>query len=188
MNSLSLAAVVLAIGLAACGGSREAALDGRLGSGDLAGNSAYVGEAADYTAFARNTSGKPVELISASLIPLRGFPAPRLTHVAVEAGQGSALADRGWPPEGGAYDLRRLRGYIVRPRARVQILYAVVGDRVANYADKGIRVNVRETGASKTVDVLSGAATCVMVKHESCPKRFVKSVERAVLREGPAPA
>jgi hypothetical protein len=74
--------------LAARGGSSGSLhLVGSLAARNLGGGPAVVGEAADYTAFLVNTSHVPVTLESASLLPLRGFTAPRLLHVAVESGR-----------------------------------------------------------------------------------------------------
>jgi hypothetical protein len=72
----------------------------------------------------------------------------------------------------------------VRPGHRVQIMYSVAGPSPANYADKGIRVTVRQGSRTASVDLLSAAATCVSTRPRiPCPQSFVSRVESVVERE-----
>jgi hypothetical protein len=60
----------------------------------------------------------------------------------------------GWPPTGDDFKLRGFTRYAVRPGSRVQILYSVAGSTPAHYADKGVRVTVRQ--GSRTESVVEG--------------------------------
>jgi hypothetical protein len=99
-------------------GSGAAGLDGAINGGTWAGIPVRPFEIADYTGFLGNNTGQVVTLESASLVPLKGFPAPRLAHVAVEPGKAFIASGRGWPPVRGA---ESFTGYRVRRGQRVQI-------------------------------------------------------------------
>jgi hypothetical protein len=160
-------------------GSGAAGLDGAINGGTWAGIPVRPFEIADYTGFLGNNTGQVVTLESASLVPLKGFPAPRLAHVAVEPGKAFIASGRGWPPVRGA---ESFTGYRVRRGQRVQIAYGVEASKVGEYGDEGIRVTVLVGGDSVTVTVLSVAGTCVIqmpLKHD-CPQSFYNHIQNAI--------
>lgn len=155
-----------------------AGLDGKIGIGSGGGNLTTPGVPADYTGYLGNHTGQVVILKSATLLPLAGFKAPRLVHLAVEPGRDVVAADRGWPPDSGQ-GIAPFAAHRVLSGHRVQILYSVEASRPGEYADAGIRVTVLVSGVAVTVDVVSPAPTCVRptlnVKHD-CPQSFYNRV------------
>lgn len=155
-------------------------LDGTIGAGSSGGSATTPGRPEDYTGFLANHTGQVVILKSAQLLPLKGFRTPRLIHEAIEPGLAYAIADRDWPPDEPRLVLASFAGYRIKPGRQVKILYSVVGSRLGEYADAGIRVTVLVNGTQGTVDVISHAGTCVVAAlGHDCPDSFYSRVLHA---------
>lgn len=170
--------------IAACGASSiSLRLRGDIAARNLGGGPVLVGQPADYTAFLQNSSRVSVSLDSVVLLPMRGYPSPRLVHAAVESGREIAFMVAGWPPAGGNYELRPLRGYNVGPGKRVAIMYSVVGLTVGDYVARGVRLTVWHRGGRASVDLLSASLTCVAeVRPRPCPPAVIARVQSVVER------
>lgn len=182
-----LVAVGLAVGLALGLSGGTYGLDGYPGAVVTAGAGTKLGVPLDYTAFLANHGDQTAVLESATLIPLPGIPAPRLAHLAIEAGLMFACCDIGWPPQGGGYHLRPLRGWRIRPGHRAQILYSVLSSRPGDYAAWGVRVRVRVAGTTITVPAWSAGVACWSAtrKYPMCRKAFSNRVENLADRLTP---
>jgi hypothetical protein len=177
-GAVALATIVLT----ACGGG-GGSLNGNLAARNVGGAPARVGQPADYTVFVVNNTSQSVTLRSATLLPLRGFTAPRLAHVAVEAGRQIAYAVLDWPP-GRGFDLRPFAGYVVHPGKRVQIMYSIVAGSPGDYVAKGVRVTASQGGDLLSVDALGASLTCVSAARHPhpCPGSTINRVQTAVER------
>jgi hypothetical protein len=163
----------------ACGGI--GGLDGNVDRGNAAGINVTVGQPADFTGFIVNHSGRTITLRSATLLAVKGQPAPELVHLAVELGHGYALNGRGWPAdEDGSVRTAPFVGHQVRNGERVSILYSVVTHHLGVYADAGVRVTVTSGRSTAHVNVSSAAATCVVRSLKSdCPSWVSPWIENA---------
>ncbi len=162
-----------------CAGSGSG-LVGNIGAGAWAGVPTTPGRPADYTGFLANNSGHVIILRSATLLPLKGFRAPKLIHEAIEVGKNFASSARDWPPTNPRFPLKNFAGYHVLPGRRVNILYSIVARKLGGYADAGIEVTVQANGSPVTVDIISVAATCIVeaIGHD-CPDSFYKRIQKA---------
>lgn len=177
-----IAAVSLAGLVSACSG-QISGLVGNIGAGSSAGSPTTPGRPEDYTGFLANHTGRVVILKSAELLPAEGFRAPRLVHEAIEMGRVFATSDRDWPPTDPKLPLRNFTGYRIEPGREVKILYSVVGQKLGEYADAGLRVTVEVDGGRGTVDIISYAGTCIVsVLGHDCPEAFYNRVERVADR------
>lgn len=164
-------AVVLGIAVGGCGDI--SGLDGSIGDQQAGSIGVTKGEPGDFTAFLVNHSGRPVTLVSASLLRFKGFPAPRLVGVAVETGKGFMGAGRGWPGKRPGVPIARFAGYVLRTGRRVQILYAITGAKLGvNYVADGVMVNLRQGSLSATIHALGPGAVCVRGHNTACPNSF----------------
>lgn len=142
------------------------------------GIGATPGSVADFPLPVENSGSSPVILESAALIPVPGFPAPRLVHLGVLAEHFDLLtSDYGWPPwkgsspSGGSWTVHPLRGYIVQPWAARQrrhmgpmpgmIEYGVTGTRPrTDYWAAGLRITYLYRGSRYTQSLYDGGADC----------------------------
>ena len=171
------AAAALTAGLSHGPGSGVLTNGGGLSYGGI---TTPLGIVADFPLQVENSGSVPVTLETATLVPLPGYPTPRLVHLGVLAEHDGLLtAGRGWPVWTGlspsnAYRLRPLRGYVVLPwktRERRHlgplpdmIEYGVLGARVnTDYWVAGLRVTYRMGGSSHTQPLYEGGADCVGV-------------------------
>jgi hypothetical protein len=182
-SGLAVIAAVSLAGLVNACASQVSGLIGNIGAGSSAGSPTTPGRPEDYTGFLVNHTGQVVILKSAELLPVEGFRAPALIHEAVETGRVFATSDRDWPPTDPKLPLRNFAGYRLEPGRELKILYAVVGQRLGEYADGGLRVTVMVNGSAATVDVISYAGTCIvdMLGHD-CPESFYNRVQKAADR------
>jgi hypothetical protein len=128
-----------------------------------AGLAVLPGQPEDATAFVTNSSSDPVTLVSASIVPVKGFPVPVLRDVAVDTALNVIGVASNWPP-----------GVPIRPYARARlphgesrIVFAMSGDKTgANYAAAGLKIVYRFHG--QTYDVIAWAAVigCVTTRKE----------------------
>ncbi len=117
---------------------------------------------------------------SATLLPLKGFPAARLVHEAVEPRLRYATSDRDWPPDEPKFRLWKFLGYQVQPGHRVNILFSVAARKLGNYAADGFTLTVLISGRRATVDIISIAETCIYkIENRSCPDSFIERLENA---------
>ncbi len=173
--------IVLCVFVAACGGGLQG-INGSEGINLLAGIGVQPRQVADYSSFLINNSGKTVTLASATLLPTRGYKAPRLKGVAIELGRDFVAVGTGWPePNDVAGKLAGFEKYRVPNGQRIQILYGVYADRAGNYADGGLYVTLRDaSGDSAIVRVYGNATTCVSAKAAPCPAGFSERVTKTV--------
>lgn len=158
-------AVVCAAGasvLAGCGAGqagplRTVASDGQpiIGVGTL---SLEPGQSADTTAYVTNSSDAPVTLVSASVVPVPGFAAGRLTHLAIATGRGAPGIILGWPP---GVPVGPFAGATLR-HGESKLVFAISGQRVGvDYAAAGIAVVYRYQGRVYRMTAWSGDLACV---------------------------
>jgi hypothetical protein len=137
---------------------------------------------ADFPMQVENSGSVAVTLESATLIPLPGYPTPRLVHLGVLAEHRSLLTSAvGWPvwkahSPSSTWQLRPLRGYTVLPwKVRMShrrqwgplpdmIEYGVLGTRVnTDYWVAGLRITYRLSGKTYTQTLYDGGADCLGV-------------------------
>jgi hypothetical protein len=133
-SGLAALSVAGLAGLAACG-DPASGLDGAIGHCCSAGVTTTPGKPADYTGFLANHTDQAVILKSATLLPLKGFRAPRLVHLAIEPRREFVASEIGWPPAGDNLHLVPFASAHVRRGRRVQILYSVIAGKVGEYAE-----------------------------------------------------
>jgi hypothetical protein len=152
--------------------SLASACDSRSGGGPLttllsggqpvfavAAISTLPGQAADMTASGSNSAPGQVTLVSATLMPVAGQPAGRLSHVAVGTLRGYVAAARGRPP---GVTVRPLPGAVL-PQGQSNIIFGFAGNHDGGvYITTGLKVVYRYHGQIFTVDALSAAANCVV--------------------------
>ncbi|HLX47236.1 MAG TPA: hypothetical protein VKS82_02780 [Streptosporangiaceae bacterium] len=138
------------------------------------------GLVADFPMQVQNTGSVPVTLESIALVPLPGYPTPRLVHAGVLPEHNDLLTSaRGWPIWKGnspsrTWRLLPLRGYTVLPwKTRSSSLrrygpmpdmieYGVLGSRLnTDYWVAGLRVTYRLGGNIYTQTLYDGGADCV---------------------------
>gem|GEM_PF-2228630 len=138
------------------------------------------GLVADFPMQVQNTGSVPVTLESIALVPLPGYPTPRLVHAGVLPKHNDLLTSaRGWPIWKGnspsrTWRLLPLRGYTVLPwKTRSSSLrrygpmpdmieYGVLGSRLnTDYWVAGLRVTYRLGGNIYTQTLYDGGADCV---------------------------
>jgi len=138
------------------------------------------GLVADFPVPIENTSSVPVTLEGVTLVPLRGYPTPRLAHVGVLPEHDNLLtAARGWPIWKGdspssTWQMLPLRGYTVLPwkvrRSNRQrygplpdmIDYGVLGSRLnTDYWAAGLRITYRLGSNTYTQTLYEGGADCL---------------------------
>jgi hypothetical protein len=175
------AVVVLAgLALAGCGSSPDG---GYNISAPVAVNGynwgpVHPGQPAAFPAFLP-PSGVPVTLVSARLLKLPGFPAPRLIHLGVWSQVGGwDTMTVGLPPRdcgGGApcdAPGHPLAGYRLRPRDENEIVYFWVTAplRPGRYYAAGLRITYRVGSATYTGNLIAGAEMCVQARKvlETC--------------------
>lgn len=183
-----------ALALTACGST---GLVGNHNARSESGVNATPGRTVDSVGWLVNHSGRTVALQSATVLRLKGFPPPTLTHVAVERiGRGSTFqglmtagATTGWPPSG--IRVRQFRGYRLRSegplvRHTALIVFGLVARTVGRYAVAGVNVTVRDDGSAVTVHVIGPLDLCVGTKRHavSCPGSFGNRVLRAAEANG----
>ncbi len=136
------------------------------------------GQIADFPLPVRNSGSDPVVLEGAELVPLPGYPLPRLVHLGVLTEHDTLVTSgRGWPVWKGlspthTYRLRPLHGYIVLPWGLRQrrhmgplpdmVEYGVLGDRVnTDYWAAGLKITYRFRGKSYTQVLYDGGSDCI---------------------------
>jgi hypothetical protein len=130
---------------------------------------------AGYSTPVENLGQSPVTLEHVALLPVPGYPAPRLVHTAVLISHRGQITARGWPI---ASD-RSLRGYQLQPWAWRQahhlgplpdlIAYGVVAARPGVYDAAGLIVTYRAGGTQHQQKIYYGTATCVATHPFSKP-------------------
>jgi hypothetical protein len=143
------------------------------------GTTTPPGLVVDFPLYVENTGSVPVTLESATLVPVPGFPAPRLVHLGVLAEHNNLLSSAlGWPvwkamsPSSGTWQLRSFRGYVVLPWATRQrrhlgpmpdmVEYGILGTRVnTDYWAAGLRITYLMGGSTYTQTLYQGGADCI---------------------------
>ncbi len=132
---------------------------------DFANEDALPGQITDFSAVVVNPGQADVVFLSAAVIPLPGYPVPRLVHLGLVPTApvlGSTLqSDYGWPPS--AVKVRPFAGASLS-HGEVAVAFGISGDRSgADYAVAGLRILYRVEGHvhylkawSATVDCVSG--------------------------------
>ena len=176
------------LALVGCGST---GLVGNLNAGTLSGMSHVLpGETVDSVAQLENRSGNTVTLRSATILPLKGFRAPRLVAVAVER-RGRTLHGvmvggevTGWPNSN--LHVVRLSGYRLPSRGSWErnvafVVFAVAARRPGRYALAGVNVTVVENGSAVTAQAIGPVDFCVSTHQPpvSCPASFTHRAFRA---------
>jgi hypothetical protein len=130
------------------------------------------GQSAVFSVPLISDAARPMTLVAVRLVPVPGFPNPKLVHVALlgRSGMGPS-GTTGWPPvaPGGAYPLRCLAGTRVDPVVPSRyssppiVLYGVTGAVVKEvYAVAGIQVEYRIGTSTFAEPVYTGGMACVV--------------------------
>jgi hypothetical protein len=115
-------------------------------------------------------SNTPVTLVSAKLLTIPGFPAPKLIHLGVwHIFHGLSAMEEGWPPHGcgGAAPCNapgaRFAGFRLRPGDKQEIVYfwVVPPPNRGDYYVGGLRITYKVGSATYTGDLFSGGEMCV---------------------------
>jgi hypothetical protein len=130
---------------------------------DNAGAPVLPGQPVDGTAAIVNTGSQPVTLLSAALVPVPGYRAGVLSHLAVGTTHDMVTPGRGWPP-----------GIPVRPFAgakiahgQADVIFGMTGAEVnKDYAVAGIRIMYRANGQDYSVVAWFGLEGCVIAKSD----------------------
>ena len=171
---LGATAPVLLLGLASCGGADGPALS--TGGLDFAGLPVRPGQVVGFSVPVENLSGAPVTLQRVALLPVPGYPAPRLVHTGVLTGHRDWItAARGWP----IAPSRPLRGYQLQPWAWRKahhlgplpdlIAYGVTATRPGVYDAAGLIITYRAGGTQYQQKIYYGTAACVAAHPNSKP-------------------
>jgi hypothetical protein len=185
VGAVALAAVVsvvLELLLGATTGNGPVSNGGGLGYSFL---EVAPGQIGDFPVTIVNSGSSPVLLDSASLLPIPGFPLPRLVDLGVMGEHFNLLTDRGWPPDGPTASSQAAR-WSVRPFAGFEVLSAVrlrqlkVGplpDIVefgvegmhpgTDYWAAGLAISYTVSGRSYTARLYEGGGICVVKKMTS---------------------
>jgi hypothetical protein len=130
---------------------------------DYGSINALPGQSADFSAVVINPGNAQAVFVSAALIPLRGYPVPRLVHLGVVHATpiiGSTLvSDDGWPPNG-----IKVRPFIGAGLAHgeIAVAFGVSGDTLGrDYAVAGLRIRYRVQGHVYDLQAWSAALDCV---------------------------
>ncbi len=125
---------------------------------DSAGIPAAPGQPVDGTAFVFNSSHQPVTLVSASIVPVPGYPAGVLAHIGVGTTLNMVGIGTNWPP---AVPVGRFRGAILS-YGESRIIFGFTGYRAgANYGAAGIRITYTYQGRDFSIIAWSGLMGCV---------------------------
>ena len=174
-----LAAGVCTLALVGCG---SPGLIGNLNAGTLSGMLHVLpGETVDSVAQLENRSGRTVTLRSATILPLKGFRAPRFVAVAVEhhglRGVMTGGEVTGWPNR--SLHVVGLSGYRLPSRGSSDrnvafVVFAVAARKPGRYALAGVNVTVVENGSAVTAQAIGPVDFCVSTHHPpvSCPSSF----------------
>jgi hypothetical protein len=115
---------------------------------DYGSINALPGQSADFSAVVINPGNAQAVFVSAAVIPLRGYPVPRLVHLGLVHATpviGSTLvSDYGWPPNG-----IKVRPFIGAGLAHgeIAVAFGVSGDTLGrDYAVAGLRIRYRVQG------------------------------------------
>ncbi|MGA2530578.1 MAG: hypothetical protein ABSG36_15655 [Acidimicrobiales bacterium] len=151
------------------------------GSVSSGGITATSGQVVDFPVMVQNNGAQPATLLSATLLPVPGFPMPSLVHPAVlDEHEELVTATHGWPvrPEfcaghqarcyGKVLGSKPLPGFLVLPHGRhgpgplpYMIEYAVVGSRIGQYGVAGIALTYEVGDTVQTVRLYEGSDDCV---------------------------
>jgi hypothetical protein len=116
------------------------------------------GQAADFTVYVVNPADSHVELVSAALVPVPGYPEARFLHVGLMLRPDVLGAGRGWPS---GIPTRPLTGARL-PRGQSNIIIGITGQAAGrNYAAAGIRISYRVSGRLYHLTAWSVGVACV---------------------------
>jgi len=156
--------------------------DGRLpltngGGLSIGWREADVGEVSDFPVIVQNTGSVPIILVDVRLIPLPGFPIPRLAKVGVLTEHHTLLTSAlGWPirrlpPLSGFWQTVPIQGYVVRPWNVIHkhdpwpdmIEVGAIGGRPGtSYVFAGLSVTYKLNGHSYTQRLYEAGDDCVV--------------------------
>jgi hypothetical protein len=125
-------------------------------------------------------SKAPVTLVSAKLLTIPGFPAPRLVRLGVwHIFHGLTAMEVGWPPHGcgGAAPCNapgaRFAGFRLRPGDSQELVYFwVVAPHDGYYYVAGLRVTYKIGSRTYTGNLFSGGEMCVHTAWREHRQRF----------------
>jgi hypothetical protein len=159
-------------------------VSGRRGQVVVDGGGALItpGQPAIVTAWLTSSTTVPVTFLSASLLPVHGFPTGKLTHVALATNHNAVEGETVWPlPPGDGVTLRPLAGAQIRRRGVIGIVFAIRGTVVGQaYTAGGLRVRYRYQGQVYSTVAWLVAQACV-VSHlgKKTPPWCTKADDRA---------
>lgn len=133
---------------------------------DAAGRTAVgPGGLAVVTAYLSGHVDGPVTFLSASLVPVPGFPAGSLAHVALVTNHNLVEGDMQWPPPpGDGVPIRPFVGAVAEPHPQVNIVYAMRVGTVPGkaYVAAGLRIRYLYQGQVYTTMAWLVTVGCVV--------------------------
>ncbi|MGO8958965.1 MAG: hypothetical protein ACLQFR_16575 [Streptosporangiaceae bacterium] len=116
------------------------------------------GQPVDATTYVINSSRDPVTLVSASVVPVSGFPTATLSHLAVDTTLHLIGAGRNWPPP---VPVRPFAGAKLS-HGESRITFAITGRRTGvSYATAGLKITYTYHGQVYSVTAWSAVLACV---------------------------
>src|SRR5207248_10233974 len=138
---------------------------------DAAGTTAVrPGGLAVVTAYLSGHVSGPVAFLSASLVPVPGFPAGSLAHVALVRNRNAVEGDTQWPPPpGDGVPIRPFGGALAEPHPQVNIVYAMRVGMVPGraYVAAGLRIRYLYQGQVYTTTAWLVTVGCVVSHPDS---------------------
>jgi hypothetical protein len=178
---LALALIGLLL-LSGCGSGQDAGPLRSITAGgqplvDGGGSLVTPGESADTTAWVVS-SAPAVTLVSASAVPVPGFPVGHLIHVAVASTLDFIAGGHGWPP---SVPTRPLPGATIG-RGQTDIVFGISGSRVGReYVVAGLKIVYRYDGKLySTVAWMVGGA-CVVRDPQRAPGNACDKEQNAAI-------
>lgn len=146
----------------------DSSADGMLA--EFYNENALPGEITDFSAVVTNPSNADAVLVSATLIPVRGFPVPQLHHLGLVPFAKSPLlapvfssalgSDYGWPPRG--IKVRPFTGASISSHGQAAVAFGISGHRFGgDYAVAGLRIRYRLHGHLYDLNAWSAALDCI---------------------------
>lgn len=123
-----------------------------------AGVAVLPGQPEDATTYVINSSADPVTLVSATLVPVAGFPTATLEHEAVNTTRHVIGVGTNWPP---GTPVRAFAGAKL-PHGESTITFAISGQKPGiSYAAAGLKIAYRYQGQVYSVTAWSAVLACV---------------------------
>lgn len=127
------------------------------------GASIAPGGSAVVTGWIQNSGKTPVTFLAASLVPIKGFPVGRLTHIGIVLNHNAVEGATTWPPTGDHVPTKPLIGASITRRGQINIAFAMQGTVLGrDYEAAGLRIRYRYQGHVYSTMAWFVASACVV--------------------------